>query len=73
MSPHNIGSTYFDNSDIYLIYGSILEGRGGGGFEGKGIFLLQKRVVQNIRGAGKQTYCRQIFRDLKMLPIVGIT
>jgi len=44
---------------------------GGGDSEEKGIFLLQKRVVQNTRGAGKQTYCRQIFRDLKMLPIVG--
>jgi len=64
------GSIYFDNSYVYLRYGSIL---GGGDIEGKGIFLLQKRVVQNIRGVGKQTYCRQIFRDLNMLPIVGIT
>jgi hypothetical protein len=70
MSPHTIGSTYSDNSDIYLRYGSIL---GGGDTEGKGIFLLQKRVLQNIRGVAKQTYCRQIFRDLNMLPIVGIT
>jgi hypothetical protein len=70
MSPHTIGTTSFDNSDINLTYGSIF---GGGDTEGKGIFLLQKRVVQNIRGVGKKTYCMQIFRDLNMLPKVGIT
>jgi hypothetical protein len=46
-----MGSTYFDNSDIYLRYGSVL---GVGDTEGKGIFLLQMRVMQNIRGVGKQ-------------------
>jgi len=51
MSPHTIRSTYFDNSDIYLRYGSILRV---GDTEGKGMFLLQTRVMQNIRGVRKQ-------------------
>jgi hypothetical protein len=70
INPHTIGITYFENSDIHLRYGSIFWG---GDNEGKGIFLLHKRVMQNIRGVGKQTFCRQIFRNLNMLPVVGIT
>ena len=42
MSPHTTGGIYFDNSDIHLRYGSIF---GGWDTEGKGIFLLQKRIM----------------------------
>jgi hypothetical protein len=49
MSPHTRGSTYFDNSDIYLRYGSIF---GGGDTEAKGIFLLQE-------GCAKYQRCRE--------------
>jgi len=50
ISPHTTGINYFENSDIHLRYGSIF---GGGDTEGKGLFLLQKKVKQNIRGVGK--------------------
>jgi hypothetical protein len=69
MSPHTIGSTYCDNFDTHLKYCSIFWG---GDTEGKGIFKLQERVMQNIRGVGKRTSCRQIFRDLNILAVAYV-
>jgi len=52
MSPHNIGSTYFDNSDIYLIYGSILEGRGGEILREKASFYCKRGLckISEVQG-----------------------
>jgi len=50
MSPHTIGSTYFDNSDICLRYGSIL---GGCRYWGKRHLSIAKE------GCAKYQRCRK--------------
>jgi hypothetical protein len=61
-SPH----IYFAYFHARLRYGVIFWG---GGTESESIFKLQKRVIQIINGGGRHTSCRQLFRDLGILPI----
>jgi len=36
------------------------------------IFKLQKRVIQSMCGAGTRTFCRQLFKDCKILTVTSL-
>jgi hypothetical protein len=65
-NPHIIKSIYFAYFHAHLRYGVIFWG---GGTESENIFKLQKWVIRIISGVGRHTSCRQLFRDLGILPI----
>jgi hypothetical protein len=65
-SPQIIRSIYFAYFHTHLRYGVIFWG---GGTESESIFKLQKQVIRIISGVGRHTSCRQLFRNLGILPI----
>jgi hypothetical protein len=63
--PLVIRSIYFAHVYSHLKYGLIFWG---GDSKSKTIFKLQKRVIRIISGIGRLSSCRQLFKDLNLLP-----
>jgi hypothetical protein len=64
--PLVIKSIHFAHIYSHLKYGLIF---GGGDSKSKTIFKLQKRVIRIISGLGRLSSCRQLFKDLDLLPL----
>jgi hypothetical protein len=65
-SPLVIRSIYFAYVHTHLKYGWIFWG---GDSKSKTIFKLQKRVIRIIGGVSRLSSCRQLFKDLNLLPL----
>jgi hypothetical protein len=65
-SPPVIRSVYFAHCHAHLKYGLVFWGDNR---KGKTIFKLQKRVVRTISGVSRRYSCRQLFKDLNLLPV----
>jgi hypothetical protein len=65
-SPLVIRSIYFAYFHTYLKYGLIFWG---GDSKSKTFFMLQKRVIRIISRGNRLSSCRQIFKDLNLLPL----
>jgi hypothetical protein len=66
-SPLVIKSIYFAYFHTHLKYGLIFWG--GGDSKSKTIYKLQKRVIRIISGVNRLSSCRQLFKDLNLLPL----
>jgi hypothetical protein len=64
-----IRSIYHSKSELLVRYGIIFWGAGN---ESIPIFKLQKRVIQSMCGAGTGTFCRQLFKDCKILMVTSL-
>jgi hypothetical protein len=65
-SPHVIRSTYFAYIHAHLRYGLIFWG---GDTNSESVFKLQKRIIRIISGVGRYASCKQLFKDLNILPL----
>jgi hypothetical protein len=63
--PH-VTSIYFAYFHNYLRYGLV---SWGGDSKCENIFKLQKWVIRIISGVSRYTSCRQVFKDLNILPV----
>ena len=66
MSPYVLRTIYFACFHVHLIYGLTLWG---GDPEIIRIFWLQKYVIRIIGKVGRHASCRNLFRDLNILPL----
>jgi hypothetical protein len=57
---------YFACFHVHLRYGLTLWG---GNPEKIRIFQLQKKVLRIIGGTGRHAYCRNLFKNLNILPL----
>ena len=68
MSLDVLRSTYFSYAHSIISYGIILVFWGISSYS-DGIFKIQKRIIRIIMNSGRNASCRQIFKDLNILPI----
>jgi hypothetical protein len=66
MSTEVLRSTYFSYVHSAISYGIIFWGNSSYSRE---VFIIQKRIVRIIMNANKKASCRQLFRDLNILPV----
>jgi hypothetical protein len=64
-----IRSFYHSKFESLVRYGIIFWGADN---EILPIFKLQKRVIQSMCGAGTHTFCRQLFKDCKILTVTSL-
>jgi len=65
MSPYGLRTIYFACFHVHLRYSLTLWG---GDPESIRIFQLQKKVIRKIGKAGQHASCRNLFKDLNILP-----
>ena len=65
-SPYVLRTMYFACFHVHLRYGLTLWG---GDPESIRIFRLQKKVLRLIGGMGRQASCRNLFKNLNILPL----
>jgi hypothetical protein len=66
MSPYVLRTIYFACFHVHLRCGLTLWG---GDLESIRIFRLQKKVIRIIGKAGRHASCRNLFKDLNILPL----
>jgi len=66
MSPYIIRTMYFECFHVHLRYGLVLCGSD---HESKRIFQFQKKLIRIIGKADQHTSCRNLFKDLNILPL----
>jgi hypothetical protein len=65
-SQYILRNMYFAQSHVHLKYGLTLWGNDP---ESKRIFKLQKKIITIISNVGRNASCRNLFRDLNILPL----
>jgi hypothetical protein len=65
-SPCVTRNIYFAYFHAHMRYGLVFWG---GDSRGKKVFRLLKRVIQIMSGVRRYPSCRQLFKDLSILPI----
>jgi len=66
MSLDVLRSTYFSYAHSIISYGIIFWGNSS---YSEDIFKIQKRIIKIIMNSSKNASCRQLFKDLNILPI----
>jgi hypothetical protein len=66
MSLDVLRSTYFSFAYSVITYGIRFWGNSS---YSEDIFKIQKRVIRKIMNSSKTAFCRQVFKDLNVLPI----
>jgi hypothetical protein len=66
MSLDVLRSTYFSYVHSVISYGIILQGNSSHSEE---LFKIQKRVIRIIMNSSKNSSCKQLFKELNILPI----
>jgi hypothetical protein len=66
MSQYILRSMYFAHFHVHLKYGLTLWGNDP---ESKRIFKLQNKIIIIISNVGQNASCRNLFRDLNILPL----
>jgi len=66
MSLDVLGSTYFSYAHSTISYGIIFWGNSSHSEE---IFKVQKRIIRLIMNLSKYACCRQLFKELNILPV----
>jgi len=65
MSPNVLRSTYFSYAHSIMSYGLIFWGNS---TDSDDIFKIQKRIIRIITNSNKNASCRELFKNLNILP-----
>jgi hypothetical protein len=66
MSINVLRSTYFSYAQLVISYEIIFWGNSS---YSEDIFKIQKRIIRIIMNSSRNASCRQLFKDLNILPI----